>query len=160
MTPITYVIRLFLYLYSRQAFLTEAVSFYKQPIRGSVGFVLANRSKAMTNMEICNSLSDWYLHISKYHSAHRLHNTRLYGACRNYADYLNMMPILRRFRIVRSKRQAALHSALFNNTPLVIRGTSKNIIKPTQAGINRNKSTFCIIKSLEPLKNSNTSRVP
>ncbi len=41
MTPIAYVsvVWLFLYLYSRQAFLTEVVSFYKQPIRRSVGFV-------------------------------------------------------------------------------------------------------------------------
>jgi hypothetical protein len=50
MTPIAYVIRLFLYLYSRQAFLTEAVLFYKEPIRGSVDFVSANRSKALTNI--------------------------------------------------------------------------------------------------------------
>ncbi len=39
MTPIAYVVRLFFYLYSRQAFLTEVVLFYKQPIRGSVDFV-------------------------------------------------------------------------------------------------------------------------
>jgi hypothetical protein len=51
MTPIVYVVRLFLYLYSRQAFLTEVVSFYKQPIRGSVSFVSANRSKALTNIQ-------------------------------------------------------------------------------------------------------------
>ncbi len=38
-TPIAYVIQLILYLYSRQAFLTKIVSFYKQPIRGSVRFV-------------------------------------------------------------------------------------------------------------------------
>jgi hypothetical protein len=48
--------------------------------------------------------------------------------------------------------------------PLVIRVTSKNkqltIVKPTQNGIYCNKYTFCLIKSLEPLKNSNTSRVP
>ncbi len=50
MTPIAYVIRLFLYLYPRQAFLTEAVLFYKEPIRGSVGFVSANKSKALTNI--------------------------------------------------------------------------------------------------------------
>ncbi len=53
------------------------------------------------------------------------------------------IPILRRFRIIRINRQAALHSALFNYTPLVIGGTDKNkqltIIKPTQTGINRNK---------------------
>jgi hypothetical protein len=43
---------------------------------------------------------------------------------------------------MRSNRQAALHSALFNYTPLVICGTDKNkqltIVKPTQTGINRN----------------------
>jgi hypothetical protein len=50
MTPIACVIRLFLYLYSRQAFLSEAVLFYKEPIRGSVGFVSANRSKVLTNI--------------------------------------------------------------------------------------------------------------
>ncbi len=76
--------------------------------------------------------------------------------CRTYANFLCMVPILRRFRIVRCNRQAALHWALVNYTPLVIRGTSKNkqltIIKPTQTGINRNKWTFCTIKSLEPLK--------
>jgi hypothetical protein len=162
MTPIAYVIRLFLYLYSRQAFLTEsnqseAASVLCKPIGAKLWPISEQR-------ENCNSLSDWYLHIIKYHLAHRLHNTRLYGACRNYTDFLNMMPILRQFIIVRCKRQAALHSALFNYTPLVIRGASKNkqptIIKPTQAGINCNKSTFWTIKSLEPLKNSNTSRVP
>jgi hypothetical protein len=53
------------------------------------------------------------------------------------------IPILRRFRIIRCNRQAALHSGLFNYTPLVLGGTDKNkqlaIIKPTQTGINRNK---------------------
>ncbi len=43
---------------------------------------------------------------------------------------------------MRSNRQAALHSALFNYTPLVIGGTDKNkqltIFKPTQTGINSN----------------------
>jgi hypothetical protein len=51
MTPIAYVIRLLLYLYCRQAFLSEVVWFYKQPIRGSVGFVSANRSKSLTNIQ-------------------------------------------------------------------------------------------------------------
>jgi hypothetical protein len=41
------------------------------------------------------------------------------------------------------QRQAALHSALFNYTPLVIGGTDKNkqltIIKPTQTGTKRKK---------------------
>jgi hypothetical protein len=67
--------------------------------------------------------------------------------------------------IQNSKMQpaAALHSTLFNYTPLVIGGTDKNkqltIIKPTQTGIHRNKYTFCTIKSLEPIKNLKTSRV-
>jgi hypothetical protein len=69
-----------------------------------------------------------------------------------------LIPILRRFGIIRWNRQAALHSALFNYAPLVIGGTDKNkqlaIIKPTQTGINRNKWTFCNIKSSEPPKNS------
>jgi hypothetical protein len=65
-----------------------------------------------------------------------------------------------------NKMQAAssLHSALFNYTPLVIGRTDKNmqltIIKPTQTGINRNKKSFCIMKSSEPPKISKTSRVP
>jgi hypothetical protein len=54
-----------------------------------------------------------------------------------------LIPILRRFRIIRCNRQAALHSALFIYTPLVLGGTDKNkqlaIITPTQTGINRNK---------------------
>ncbi len=93
--------------------------------------------------ENCNSLSACYLHISKYHLAHRRPNTRFNGACKTYANFFCLILILRQFRIIRCKRQAALHSALFNYTPLVIRGTSKNkqltIIKPTQTGINRNK---------------------
>jgi hypothetical protein len=52
-------------------------------------------------------------------------------------------PILRRFRILRCNRKAALHSAMFNYTTLVIGGAEKNKqlinVKPTQTGINRNK---------------------
>jgi hypothetical protein len=65
---------------------------------------------------------------------------------------------------IQNNKALALHSALFNFNLLVIRGTDKDkqltIFKPTQTGINRNKYTFCILKSLEPLKNSKTSRVP
>jgi hypothetical protein len=85
-------------------------------------------------------------------------------SCRTYANFFYLIPILRRFRIKRCKGQAVLHSALFNFTPLVIRGTYKNKqltnFKPTYTGINRNKYTFCIIQSLELLKNSKTRRVP
>jgi hypothetical protein len=48
---------------------------------------------------------------------------------------------------------------LFNYTPLVIRRTDKNK-QLTHTGINRNKYTFYVLKSLEPLKNTKTSRVP
>jgi hypothetical protein len=52
-----------------------------------------------------------------------------------------ILPILRRLRIRRCKRQAALHSALFNYTPLLIVGTDKNkqltIINPTITAINK-----------------------
>ncbi len=41
-----------------------------------------------------------------------------------------------------------------------LRGTAANIIKPTQTGINRNKYTFCTMKSSETLKIFKTSRVP
>jgi hypothetical protein len=61
----------------------------------------------------------------------------------NLCQLFLLDPILRRFRILRCNRQAALHSAMFNYTPLVIRRTDKNkqltIVKPTQTGINRNK---------------------
>jgi hypothetical protein len=40
-----------LYLNFRQAFLTNVVSFYEQPIKDSVCFVRANRSKALTNIQ-------------------------------------------------------------------------------------------------------------
>jgi hypothetical protein len=46
-----------------------------------------------------------------------------------------LIPILRQFRMVRCNRQAALHSTLFNYTPLIIGGTDKNkqltSVKPT-----------------------------
>ncbi len=68
-----------------------------------------------------------------------------------------MVPILRLFRIVRCNRQAALHSALFNYTPLVIRRTSKNkqltIISQHKLALTAINELFALyIKSLEPLK--------
>ncbi len=147
MTPRADVIRLFLYLYSPQAFLTkvechfisnqsEAASVLCKPIGAKLWPISEHR-------ENYNSLSDCYLHISKYHLAYRRHNTRFFGACRTYANFFYLMLNLRWFRIRRYKRQAALHSALFNYTPLIIRGTCKNkqltITKPTQTGINRKK---------------------
>jgi hypothetical protein len=54
----------------------------------------------------------------KYYLAHRLPNTRFYRVCRNYANFLYLI-------LIRCNRQAAVHSALFNYTPLVIGGTDK-----------------------------------
>ncbi len=102
----------------------------------------------------CSRSVGLLLDNSKYHLAHRLSNTRFYGVCRNYTNFLYLIPILLQFRIIKCNRQAALHSALFNYTPLVIGGPDKNkqltIIEPTQTGINRHKQTFCIMKSSEP----------
>ncbi len=88
--------------------------------------------------EKCNSWLDCYLHIRKYHLVHRRPNTRFYGACRTYATFFYLIPILCRFRIIRCNQQGALHSALFNYTPLVIGGTDKNkqvtIINPLLYG--------------------------
>ncbi len=98
MAPTAYVIRLFLYLYSRKAFFTEVVSFYKQPIRGSVGLFKPIGAKLWPiseHRENCNSLSECYLHISKYHLAYRRPKTRFYGACRTYANFVYLILILR-----------------------------------------------------------------
>jgi hypothetical protein len=115
---------------------SEAASVLCKPI----GKKLCPISKHREN---CNSLSDCYLHISKYHLAYRRHNSSFHGVCRNYANFLCMVQILRQFRIVRCYRQAALYSAQFNYTPLVIRRTDKNkqitIVRPTQTGIDRSK---------------------
>ncbi len=142
----------------------QNLPFYEQPIRGSICFVRANRSNALNTWRtaalcrivICTSENTtWRTARPVLYNFH--------GVCRNYADFLCMIPILRRFGIMRCNRQAALHSALFNYTPLVIRGTDKNkqltIAKPMQTGINRNKYAFFIIKSSEPINNSKTSRV-
>jgi hypothetical protein len=45
---------------------------------------------------------------------------------KNKLSYLILSYLLRRFRIVRCNRQAALHSAMNNYTPLVIGGAGKN----------------------------------
>ena len=112
----------------------------------------------------CNSLSDCY-----WTSVNTTWLTAsLMQDCMGYAEptptFFYLIPILRRFRIIRRNQQAALHSALFKFTPLVISGDwqkyAANIIKPTQTGINREKSSFCIIKSSNPQKNLKTSCVP
>ncbi len=48
----------------------------------------ANRSKALAHIRARElQLLDCYLHISKYHLAHRRPNTRFYGACITYANF-------------------------------------------------------------------------
>jgi hypothetical protein len=68
---------------------------------------------------------------------------------------------------IQNNKTPAANSFTFNPvqyTPLVIRGTDKNkqltVIKPTQTGINRNKYTFSILKSLEPSKKFKNQRRP
>ncbi len=65
--------------------------------------------------------------------------------------------IQRQLLLVQYKQQANLLLSMIKYTPLVISWNDKNkqltSSMPTQTGINRNKETFCIIKSLEPLKN-------
>jgi hypothetical protein len=67
------------------------------------------------------------------------------------------MPILCRFRKTRCNWQAALPSALFNYTPLVIGGTDYykqlTIVKPTQTGIIRNKQNFLLYEIIGAPKN-------
>ena len=128
-----------MYLCSWQAFRSNAVPFYEQPIRGSICFVRANRSKALNTWRpaaLCRIVNCTSANITW-----RTAGTE--QVCRNYANFLCMVSIFRRFRIVRCNRQAALYSAQFNYTPPVVRRTDKNkqltIVKPTQNGINRNK---------------------
>jgi hypothetical protein len=85
-------------------------------------------------------------------------------------DRAGTMPIfLLETNITPVQNNKALTASSFTFNPLQIystcnKGTDKNkqltFVKPTQNGINCNKSTFCVLKSLNPLKNSKTSRVP
>ncbi len=87
MTPIAYVVRLFLYLYSRQAFLTEVMSFYNQPIRGSFGFVSANWSKVLTNIQAPGELQ---LSVGLLFAHQQIPlgvPQAQYGVCRTYANF-------------------------------------------------------------------------
>ncbi len=126
---------------------SEAASVLCKPIGAKLWPISEHR-------ENCNSLSDCYLHLSKYHLAHRRLNKWVFGACRTYADFFYLVPILRRFRIIRCKRQAALLSALFNYTPLVIRRTDKNkqltIVNPHQN--DQGRKGPCFFQKLIALK--------
>ncbi len=143
MTLIADVIRLILQLASRQAFHTNAVPFYEQPIRGRSFLCKPIGAKIWPSTSSRPTISTSV--NTTWRTACPIDN---FMECSDYANFLYLIPILRRFRII--KQQAALHSALFKNTPLVIRGTDKNkqltIIKPTQTGINRNKYPFLHFK--------------
>ena len=119
MTRIAYVVRLFLYLNSRQAF--HHVGFFKGKLRSQTFFEVPQDC-------FCTSVNITW---------------RTASLMQNLRQLFLLDPILRRFRIVRCNRQAALHSAMNNYTPLAIGGADKNKqltnIKPTQTGINRNK---------------------
>jgi hypothetical protein len=118
-TLIAYVLRLTLYLNSRQAFLH--VGFFKGKLRYQTFFEVSPDC-------YCTSVNTTW---------------RTASLMQNLRQLFLLDPILRRFRIIRCNRQAALHSAMFNYTLLVIWGADKNKqltkFKPTQTGINRNK---------------------
>ena len=102
MTPIAYVVRLFLYLNSRQAF--HHVGFFKGKLRSQTFFEVPPDC-------FCTSVNTTWLTAS---------------LMQNLRQLFLLDPILCRFRIVRCNRQAALHSAMNNYTPLVIGGADKN----------------------------------
>ena len=120
--PIAYVVRLFSYLNSRQAF--NHVGFFKGKLRSQTFFEVPPDC-------YCTSVNTTWCTAS------------LIQDPADSANFFYLVPILGQFRIVRGNRQAAIHSALFNYTPFVIGGTDKNKqltnFKPTQTGINRNK---------------------
>jgi hypothetical protein len=123
-TPIAYVIRLFLSM-NRQC-----TNRYTNKVPRITG-----RRAGVGDLQLSVGL---LLDNSKYVplGAPLAYSKIFYGVCRNYAGFLYMIPILRRFKLIKCNRQAALHSALFNYTPLVISGDrqkyTSNIIDPTQ----------------------------
>jgi hypothetical protein len=75
------------------------------------------------------------------------------GLSKFYANAGGKQSILRQPLLVQYKHQTNPLWPINNYTPLVISRNGKNkqpnIVKPTQTGINRNKYTFCIMKSSE-----------
>ncbi len=108
-TPTAYVFWLILYLGSRQAFCSNAVSFYEQPVRGNI--CVSQEEQSSEHRENCSSLSDCYLHISKYHLAHRKPSTSFHRVeCAETTPiFFAWYQYFRRFGIIRCNRQAALH---------------------------------------------------
>jgi hypothetical protein len=101
-TPIAYVLRLTLFLNCRQA--VHHVSFFKGKLRSQTFFEVPPDC-------YCTSVNTTW---------------RTASLMQNLRQLFLLDPILRRFRIVRCNRQAALHSAMANYTPLVIGGAGKN----------------------------------
>ncbi len=79
------------------------------------------------------------------------------GLCKLYANAGGKWPLQHRPFLVQYKKQANPLLSMHNYTSLVISRNDKNkqlTSKPMQTRINCEKYTFCIIKSLEHLKNS------
>jgi hypothetical protein len=85
------------------------------------------------------------------------------GLCKLYANAGGKLQIQSQSLSVHKKQQAYPLILMYNCTQVLISGNDKKkqLTGPIQTGINRNKYTFCIMKSSEPLKNFNlkTSRV-
>jgi hypothetical protein len=75
------------------------------------------RTATLCRIVICTSVN------TTWRTAGLIHD---FWSVQNLRQLFYLVPLSRRFRIIRCKRQAALHSALFNYTPLVIRRTDKN----------------------------------
>ncbi len=137
--PTAYVIRLILLLDSRQAFRTNAVPFYDN--QSEAASVLCKPIGA----KLCPSTSSRPTISTLVNTTWR--TASLIQDLMEHSEpaptFFYLIPILRLVRIIKCNRQAALHSALFNYTQIVIGGTDKNkqliIIMPTQTGINRSK---------------------
>jgi hypothetical protein len=86
------------------------------------------------------------------------------GLCKFFDNAGGKQQIQRQLLLVQYKQQANPLLSMNNYTPLVVSRNDKNkqlaIIKPKQTSINRNKDTFCIIKSSETLKNKTNQPRP
>jgi hypothetical protein len=91
--------------------------------------------------ENCNSLADCY--CTSVNTTRR--TASLIQSFMEHAEHTQtffyLIPLLCRFRIVTRNRQEALHSALFNYTPLVVSGDRQKytVNEQKQTGIYRKK---------------------
>jgi hypothetical protein len=86
-----------------------------QKDKSSDQYLSTGRNATLCRLVICTSANTTW----------RTAGTVRVQVCRNYANFICIVPILNRFRIVRCNRLAALYSAQFNYNPLEIRTETK-----------------------------------